>query len=470
MKAFKLTIKATVYLVLLFTDIKGFSQNVGINTTGNRPDTSAMLDVASTTKGMLTPRMTTTQRTTIYSPANGLFVYDTDLSGFYYYKGSEWVKIEAASDSRTNYVLVKSASDFPAPVGGVITLVTGTLYEINGAVTLSSKIDLSGCSLTGRDLFSDKLIYTGSAELFTGSNVGDISNLTLTANAGSVFNINAGGSNNNFLIRNCNFVGSNNIGTLQGVGGILYISNIGYFNNTNGFTFQNDNFVYLNNSFWDISNHNVYEKFVGVFNIIEILGGNCIVSSGNAAKAISITGITSLTNGSIKSVLFSGTDTYISGSFSNAWEVEGYGLNTEKDNVATGNLYVSTIASTIIATINTPVKVAGLTTSANLFRATSPIDNRLTYIGTRTRSFKVSCSLTASAASNNQVFSFYIAKNGTILPESKQTFKLTNNTDQNSLTISCTVSLAVNDYIEVWVENNTSSTDISVKTLNLAID
>jgi len=108
-----------------------FSQNVGINTTGNRPDTSAMLDVASTIKGMLAPRMTTAQRTAIYSPANGLLVYDTDLSGFYFYNGSAWVKIGSASDLRTNYVLVKSAADFPAAVSGIINLVN-TVYEING--------------------------------------------------------------------------------------------------------------------------------------------------------------------------------------------------------------------------------------------------------------------------------------------------------------------------------------------------
>ncbi len=46
---------------------------------------SAMMDINSTTRGFLAPRMSTAQRTAIASPANGLMVFDTDLRAFYYY-------------------------------------------------------------------------------------------------------------------------------------------------------------------------------------------------------------------------------------------------------------------------------------------------------------------------------------------------------------------------------------------------
>jgi len=70
-----------------------FSQNVGINTTGATPDASAILDVVSTTSGVLIPRMTAAQVGAIVSPATGLMVYVTDLpEGFYYYNGADWVK------------------------------------------------------------------------------------------------------------------------------------------------------------------------------------------------------------------------------------------------------------------------------------------------------------------------------------------------------------------------------------------
>jgi hypothetical protein len=66
-----------------------FSQSVGINGDGSTADASAMLDVKSTTKGFLAPRMTAGQRTAISSPATGLIVYQTDgTPGFYYNMGT----------------------------------------------------------------------------------------------------------------------------------------------------------------------------------------------------------------------------------------------------------------------------------------------------------------------------------------------------------------------------------------------
>ncbi len=77
-------------ITLLFTSFYSFSQ-VAINSDGSAPDGSAMLEIESTDKGFLAPRMTAAQRTGITSPATGLLVYQTDGSaGFYYYDGASW--------------------------------------------------------------------------------------------------------------------------------------------------------------------------------------------------------------------------------------------------------------------------------------------------------------------------------------------------------------------------------------------
>ncbi len=66
-------------------------RKLGINSTGAAPDASAMLDVTSTSKGMLIPRMTAAQKTAINLPSTGLMIYQTDgTTGFYYYNGSTW--------------------------------------------------------------------------------------------------------------------------------------------------------------------------------------------------------------------------------------------------------------------------------------------------------------------------------------------------------------------------------------------
>jgi len=62
---------------------------VGIGTTS--PNDSAKLQLDSTTKGFLPPRMTTTQKNAISSPAAGLQVYDSTLNQMSYYNGSTWV-------------------------------------------------------------------------------------------------------------------------------------------------------------------------------------------------------------------------------------------------------------------------------------------------------------------------------------------------------------------------------------------
>jgi hypothetical protein len=72
------------------------SAQVGIGT--NTPDNSAMLEVQSSSKGLLTPRMTKAQRDNITTPQTGLLIYQTDaLAGFYLYSGATWTRLAQES-------------------------------------------------------------------------------------------------------------------------------------------------------------------------------------------------------------------------------------------------------------------------------------------------------------------------------------------------------------------------------------
>lgn len=82
-------------------EITGNAQSVFVNPTNNSSmvigastaQATAILQADSTTKGFLPPRMTTTQKNAIASPASGLQVYDTTLNQMSYYNGSSWVNI-----------------------------------------------------------------------------------------------------------------------------------------------------------------------------------------------------------------------------------------------------------------------------------------------------------------------------------------------------------------------------------------
>lgn len=67
------------------------AQSVGIGTT--TPNASAQLEIASTTKGLLLPRMTSVQRTAIAGPVAGLIVFDTDFREYYQHDGTTWRKM-----------------------------------------------------------------------------------------------------------------------------------------------------------------------------------------------------------------------------------------------------------------------------------------------------------------------------------------------------------------------------------------
>lgn len=93
----KLTLLTIAFLLFQLSILNA---QVAINEDDSAPDASAMLDVKSTTKGMLIPRMTSAQRTTIAGglPATGLLVFDLTTDSFWYYDGSSWVELITNAD------------------------------------------------------------------------------------------------------------------------------------------------------------------------------------------------------------------------------------------------------------------------------------------------------------------------------------------------------------------------------------
>ena len=92
----KSLIQATLILLIVNCFfINNSTAQISINSDGSNPDASAMLDVTSTDKGMLIPRMDSTSRKNIANPAIGLMVYDSTTNSFWYYANSDWNNISA---------------------------------------------------------------------------------------------------------------------------------------------------------------------------------------------------------------------------------------------------------------------------------------------------------------------------------------------------------------------------------------
>ena len=96
-----------IFLLLLFTtaifaqtptrNIAGFG--AGFSTNDLAP--SSILEARSTTKGVLFPRMTTTQRNAIASPANSLLIYNTTVGAYQFFDGTSWVGFNSNNDLNT---------------------------------------------------------------------------------------------------------------------------------------------------------------------------------------------------------------------------------------------------------------------------------------------------------------------------------------------------------------------------------
>jgi hypothetical protein len=94
--------KETIFLFLIFSSIISYSQNVGIGTT--TPDSSAALEIKSSSQGFLPPRMTTTQRNAITNPAEGLQIFNTTTKCLQIYAYGFWQNIYCAQPTSQNNI------------------------------------------------------------------------------------------------------------------------------------------------------------------------------------------------------------------------------------------------------------------------------------------------------------------------------------------------------------------------------
>lgn len=138
--------KVLVSIIIVFSFLGSKAQNVGVNATGATPDASAMLDVSSTTTGILIPRValtTSTSASPITSPTTSLLVYNTATAGdvtpgFYFWDGTTaaWIRLVSG-----------------APVGSGVTSVTATVpvYSSGGSTPVISLQGTAGtvCYGTG---------------------------------------------------------------------------------------------------------------------------------------------------------------------------------------------------------------------------------------------------------------------------------------------------------------------------------
>lgn len=466
---------------------------IGIGTVS--PDVSSILEVSSTAKGMLTPRMTTVQKMAITTPANGLMVYDTDIKAFYYYDSSVslWMKVLSDSTGRLKFKRIKStdvlatvlAAEKTAGGNTKYLLDATTLYEINGTVMVDLPIELNNAYVVGLDSGDDKLIKA-TGDLFTGSTGGSIRVLTLAALGGNVFNI-LGTGLESLIIRDCIVGNSASVGKIENVW-LVFISIVQYANNATGIVYKDINKLLISNAGWFGDNSGTYETLQGTFGLVGKIGG---FSEVNGAKiGVDVSSNPTITGDAvIETVVFTGVPTtgffikkYTTGSytgynFNDSWAVRSTGIPNEGDSYATGNLYLNrTLSSPTVQLTDTgsAYKIPGTTISTNLFRMNGSTSNRLVYLGKKPRTFTATATVSFEGGSGSTDVLFYFIKfSSTGTPTfitSSETFIDSNTTSVQSFPITGTVTLSTGEYIELYAQRlNGSNKTFTFRSYNMSV-
>ena len=147
-----------VITFLTYFLIAGFGvyAQVGINADNSSPDPSAMLDVRSTSRGMLAPRLSMLQRNAISNPATGLLIFCTDNNLFYYNAGTpvtpNWLMINS------QWLTTPSGISYTGGNVGIGVTDPSASLDVRGG-----NPDLGGVIIAGNSDLSHRLIlYSGS--------------------------------------------------------------------------------------------------------------------------------------------------------------------------------------------------------------------------------------------------------------------------------------------------------------------
>jgi len=187
------------------------SAQVGIGT--SNPDASSVLEIQSTSKGLLIPKLSKTQRDAINSPAVGLLLYQIDNNpGFYYYTASNtWIRIGEETIITANTASITTNQ-------GAITTNTSSITTNQGAITTNT----SSITANINDIATNTASITSNLGVIGSNTISITSNQgAITTNTSSITsNTNKIAANTASITSNLGAIGSNTISITSNQGAI----------------------------------------------------------------------------------------------------------------------------------------------------------------------------------------------------------------------------------------------------------
>ena len=373
------------------------------------------------------------------------------------------------------FVFVNTINDLPEPVGGVITLADNVTYFITSTIDLLGDRLVCGQNTTiiGGSSENCRIKSTGLTDALITSNYSlPIRNITIEANL--ALDLDATGNSNQALDWfGVNFTDCAVIGTVKSYSNFI-ATDCAVLNSAN-WTFDGTiGTIGFTQTIFDGRSGQTTIVFPSTLTVTRRIRFNScpfVVLAGETGINLSTSATIPVEGYRCHFGDFSGGGTYLAGVSSTDNKALFSETRGVLNSAAIANYYmVNNATLTDIVTQNVAVKIAGTTTPGALAQKFTFTDNRATYVGAITRDFKVSAVLTVVAATSNKQIGLYIRKTNTLVTESEQYVTTNANSRAEAITIQSFVNLSTNDYIEIWVENDTDNTDVTISFLNVIIE
>lgn len=376
-----------------------------------------------------------------------------------------------------NLIFVNTKSDFPTPVSGVITLEDNVTYFITTTIDLTGDRLVGGqnTTLIGGSSENCFLISTGlSASTALLSSAWSVPMRNLSITHGTALNLDATGNANqaidwfgvnftncaivglvksytNFIMSDCALLSSANF-TFDGT-----IGTVGFqqclFSGIAGQTTLN------------------FPSTLTITRRIRAIYSSFVAFGGATAINVDTSAIIPIEGYILDTINFSGGATYVAGvqhTDNKALFQNCKGINNSSE---IGQMYFSDNATqNTIATEAVFEKIEGTTTASDVNEKFSHSSNRLTYTGGISREFVITASCSANSVQTNAAnITIRIAKNGVTLQESESQATTSQTGRNENFYCQAIVQLNTDDYIEMFIANNTNANSLLVTELNVVI-
>lgn len=382
--------------------------------------------------------------------------------------------VAEASASKT--VVIAQESDFPDPVLGVITLEPDTDYLLVSDITTSNRF-VGSRPNTMRASSSQMvtLTYTGTGDMFTITNPSfKIVNITVSCPNGNLFNSTAPDLPGIVQMVESNVKECETLGMIDG-NFITRFTNVAFENiKTGGLTFNGANeILVVDVGVAFLGGGSLIDLGSSTFNSISIESGTIPVSAPGSFFLSGLANSGNLNPGGLGTVINNkgfGSGQPLNGITTDDARWNFFANNNIADTRPDALMYLSAVATTAIVTTSVPVLMNGTWTESRTSQMTTTAAGRATYDGEKNSTLPITAKVSAEPVSGNGVqIGVYLAKNGVVINET-EAYGTADAGKPTSITVIWQDSFSNGDYYEVFIENNTNTTDITVSTAQMRIN